>query len=146
MPELSDDGLTYSFELRKDVRFNDDACFPGGKGRALVADDVIYSFEALRRREREQSSATRCSPASIEGMDAFREQTTTARQGRRLREARRSPASRKIDDQHFTIKLTQKNPLALFPLAAQPLSIVPHEAVEHYKDEFEQHPVGSGPF
>ena len=32
------------------------------------------------------------------------------------------------------------------PLAVSPLSIVPREAVEHYKDDFEQHPVGTGPF
>jgi ABC-type transport system substrate-binding protein len=34
----------------------------------------------------------------------------------------------------------------LLPLAAPQLSIVPREAVAHYGAQFEQHPVGSGPF
>ena len=32
------------------------------------------------------------------------------------------------------------------PFAAAPLSIVPREAVEHYKERFAEHPVGTGPF
>ena len=41
MPEISPDGLTYTFHLKKGVRFADDACFPGGKGRELTAEDFI---------------------------------------------------------------------------------------------------------
>ncbi|MEY4202555.1 MAG: hypothetical protein RL013_257, partial [Bacteroidota bacterium] len=45
--EISSDGLTYRFLLRKDVFFHDDASFPGGKGRRMVASDVVYSFQRL---------------------------------------------------------------------------------------------------
>ena len=38
--EISPDGLTYTFHLRNDVTFHDNACFPGGKGRKMVAEDV----------------------------------------------------------------------------------------------------------
>src|SRR5687767_4573603 len=31
--EISEDKKTYTFFLRNDVSFHDDACFPGGKGR-----------------------------------------------------------------------------------------------------------------
>jgi len=47
MPEVSDDGLVWDFKLKEDVTFHDDACFPGGEGRELVADDVIYSWKRL---------------------------------------------------------------------------------------------------
>jgi oligopeptide transport system substrate-binding protein len=144
MPQLSADGLTYSFELRKDVRFNDDVCFPGGKGRALVADDVVYSLKRFADANVNVLSYTLLA-GMIEGMDAFREQTTKLGKAADYQKLAIGGIT-KLDEQHFTIKLTQKNPLALFPLAAAPLSIVPHEAIEHYKDEFDQHPVGSGPF
>ena len=45
--EVSPDGLTYTYHLRKGVLFQDDPCFPNGKGRELVAEDVKYSFTRL---------------------------------------------------------------------------------------------------
>ena len=44
MPALSEDGLTYRFDLRRDVYFVDDPCFKGGRA-ALNVDDVIYSIK-----------------------------------------------------------------------------------------------------
>ena len=43
MPSVSKDGLTYKFKIRKGVSFIDDAAFPGGKGREVNAEDVVYS-------------------------------------------------------------------------------------------------------
>src|SRR5438034_4434435 len=43
MPEISPDGLTYTFHIKKGVHFIDDPCFPGGKGRELTAADFVYS-------------------------------------------------------------------------------------------------------
>jgi ABC-type transport system substrate-binding protein len=49
LPEISADGLTYTFRLREGVRFQDDPAFgPGGKGRELTAADFVYSFKRLR--------------------------------------------------------------------------------------------------
>ena len=45
MPEISDDGLTYTYRIREESRFQDDPCFPGGKGRPVTAEDVKYSLE-----------------------------------------------------------------------------------------------------
>lgn len=43
--DISADGLTYTFHLRKGVKFHDDPCFPDGKGRELKATDVKYCFD-----------------------------------------------------------------------------------------------------
>jgi len=50
MPTISEDGLTYTIEIRDDVFFHDDACFPGNKGRKMVAQDFVYSV--LRNAEK----------------------------------------------------------------------------------------------
>src|SRR5690242_7735663 len=39
MPTVTDKGLTYTFKIKKGVRFHDDPAFPEGKGRELTAED-----------------------------------------------------------------------------------------------------------
>ena len=144
MPTASEDGLTYTFKLRKDVKFVDDECFPGGKGRTLNADDVIYSIKRFADANLNAQSYMLMA-GFVEGMDAFREETKKAGKDADYGTLEIS-GLQKVDDFTFTMKLTQPNPLALLPLAASQLSIVPREAVEHYKADFERKPVGSGPF
>jgi ABC-type transport system substrate-binding protein len=145
MPELSADGLRYSFELRDDAIFADDRCFPGGKGRKLVADDVIYSFKRFADANQNAKSYTLLHD-TIKGMDEFRAETKRLGPARTNYRALRIAGLQKQDDRHFTIELVRPNPLALLPLAATQLAIVAHEAVEHYKEGFVSHPVGTGPF
>ena len=45
--EISEDGLLYTFHLRKGVYFQDNPCFPGTKGREMAASDVRYSFNRI---------------------------------------------------------------------------------------------------
>ena len=49
MPEISADGTTYTFRLKKGILFQDDPCFTGaeGRGREVVADDIIYSLKRV---------------------------------------------------------------------------------------------------
>lgn len=47
MPEVSADGLTYTFKVKKGVLFQDSKAFPNGKGRELKADDFIYSIRRM---------------------------------------------------------------------------------------------------
>src|SRR5881275_1281612 len=44
---ISEDRKTYTFYLRPDVYFHDDAAFSNGKGRRMTASDVVYSFQRL---------------------------------------------------------------------------------------------------
>jgi peptide/nickel transport system substrate-binding protein len=37
----------YTFKLKQGVYFHDDACFEGGKGREVTAEDVKYCFTQL---------------------------------------------------------------------------------------------------
>jgi ABC-type transport system substrate-binding protein len=40
-------GEQYTFTIKPDLRFQDDPCFPGGKGRAITANDFVYAFKRL---------------------------------------------------------------------------------------------------
>ena len=42
--EMSEDGKTYTFKIRKGVRFHEDECFEG-KPREVTANDVKYALE-----------------------------------------------------------------------------------------------------
>lgn len=144
MPELSADGLTYSFELRDDAFFIDDPCFPGGKGRVVTSDDVIYSIKRFADANTNTQSYMLWENV-VAGMDEFRAETRKA--GKAPNYARLQISGiRKQDDRHFTITLVKPNPLALLPLAASQLAIHPREAVEKYGDDFKRHPVGTGAF
>ena len=45
--EVSDSGRVFTFHLRTDVYFHDNEAFPGGRGRKLKAQDVVYSFRRI---------------------------------------------------------------------------------------------------
>ena len=143
-PELSADKLTFTFKLKKGVRFHDDKCFPGGKGRELTADDVLYSFRRFADANLNPKSWFLMAGAVV-GMDDFR--AATAKAGPTGDTSKLPIAGlQKVDSHTLTIKLTKPNPLFLFALAAASSSVVPQEAVRTYGDQFAVHPVGTGPF
>ena len=145
MPDLSPDGLTYSFELRGDARFIDDPCFPGGKGRLLDSDDVLYSFKRFADANTNTQSYMLWEGV-VAGMDEFRDQTRKLGKTGTHYDKLAISGFHKQDARRFTVTLTKPSPLALLPLAASQLVIHPHEAVDYYGDEFKRHPVGTGPF
>ena len=45
--DISPDNLKFTFHLRGDVFFQDNDAFPNGKGRKMIASDVVYSSTEL---------------------------------------------------------------------------------------------------
>lgn len=121
--EISADGTLYTFQLRNDVFFHDDPCFKNSKGRKLTAHDVVYSYTRL-------IDDAVASPGSwlfhdkIDSVSGF--------------EA--------LNDSTFKLKLKRPYLPILGILSMQYCSIVPHEAVAKYGNDFRRHPVGSGAF
>ena len=144
MPALGADKLTYTFKLRKGVRFVDNACFPGGKGRELTADDVLYTIRRYADANVNNKSFVAMAGAVV-GLDAYR--AATAKAGPAADTSKLDVAGlHKIDKYTFSIKLTHENPLFLYSLAFEPTAIVPVEAVRMYQDRLSVVAVGSGPF
>ena len=144
MPELSPDRLTYTFTLKKGIRFHDNACFPAGKGRELTADDVLFS---LRRYAdaRINSKSWFALEGAVAGLDAYRAGTAKAAAGADLSSADIEGLKR-IDSQRFSIRLVKPNPLFLYALALSSTAAVAPEAVRYYQDRLSVNPVGTGPF
>ena len=144
MPVLSADKLTWTFKLRPGVRFVDNACFPGGRGRVLTSDDVLYTIKRFADGNVNVKSWF-AMEGMVVGLDDFHAATLKAGASADLT-SQDVPGLRRIDDTTFTIKLTHENSLFLYSLAMMPTSIVAVEAVKFYKDRLTLNPVGTGPF
>jgi oligopeptide transport system substrate-binding protein len=144
MPVISKDGLTYTFKVRKGVRFHDDAAFPEGKGREMKAKDVEYSLKRLAD-PRVQSTGWWVLDGRIKGLNEFRDKYTKEGSG---------PTNyddvveglRATDDYTIELKLLKPYPQLLNVLAMPYGSVVAKEAVDKYGKEFINHAVGTGPF
>lgn len=138
--DVSPDGLTYTIYLHTGVLFHDDPCFPNGKGRALTAADVKYSFERVCDA-RTRSLGFDYFRGLVRGADEY---FAASSAGKDMPAG--IPGFVAVNDTTFQILLTKPYAPFLFHLATGVAFIVPREAVEHYKQDFFQHPVGTGPF
>lgn len=138
--EVSEDGLVYTFHLRDEVYFHDDACFPNGKGRKLVADDVVNAFTQICTFSDVNRSFWLFQDL-VKGATAHYEAT---RQG--STPAPGTLGLEAVDER--TVRITLEHPSANFLrlMAHQGTWIFPHEVMEKYKGELRTHAVGTGPF
>ncbi len=118
MPEVSADGLTYTFRIRPGIHFTPDPAFKGAK-REMTAQDYVYSIKRLR------DPATR-SPwaATFEGVAELRA----------------------LDRHTLRIRLKAPDNNFLFYLAMPASSAVAREVIDAYPGQAGNHPVGTGPF
>jgi len=123
---VSEDGLEYTFNLRRDVFFHDHELFRDGKGRPVGASDVVYSLNRIR----DPSTA---SPG------AWTMNWVSPKQSGR-------PGLEAVNDSVLIIRLNQPFPAFLGLLTMPYCCVVAKEVVEHYGQDFGQHPVGTGPF
>ncbi len=146
--DISEDGKTYTFHLRDDVQFHEDTCFyeqsafrqaqrpspvevpepvegPTAKSRFVTAQDFVYSFN--RVVDKTLNSPGLWIFSSVKHDDDHYAFTA-------------------LDDTTFQIELAKPFPPFLGILSMTYASVVPHEAVEYYGDDFRSHPVGTGPF
>ncbi|OBQ55450.1 ABC transporter substrate-binding protein [Tamlana sp. s12] len=116
---ISEDGMTYQFNLRQDVWFHNHELFGKDSTRTVVANDFKYSFNRLRDEKI-------ASPGSwvLNKVEDFQA----------------------VNDSIFEIKLTQPFPAFIGLLTMKYCSVIPHEVADFYGSEFRSHPIGTGPF
>lgn len=144
LPNVSLDGLAYTFKIREGIYFQDDSCFQatGGKGRELVAEDFVYSMKRIADMKN-GSSGYWAFNDRIVGLDAWREETGGEAPSDYSREIK---GLRALDRRTLRIQLTRPYPQLLWILTMHYSFAVPREAVDYYGKEFVNHPVGTGPF
>ncbi len=143
--EISPDGLTYTFHLRNDVVFHDNPCFPGGKGRKMIAEDVRYSLNRVLD-PRTGSLGFDFYKNYVVGAKEFNEEVTKATSEGREPKIKDAAGYIAVNDTTFQIKLTKPFAPFIYYTCLGFAYVIPKEAVEKYGKDFFQNPVGTGPF
>ena len=134
--EMDSSGTVYTFHLRKGVKFQDNECFPDGKGRELKASDVKYSFELLCTDNADNMNFSATFKDRVLGANKFFEESKNGKGGD-------LEGVKVIDDYTLQVKLYAPTTSFIYILANPAASIVAKEAVEKYGTEMK---VGTGPF
>ncbi|MCL1921410.1 MAG: ABC transporter substrate-binding protein [Kiritimatiellaeota bacterium] len=147
LPDVQEDGRVLIFRIRPDARFHPDPCFgagSGGKpqGRAVTAADVAYSLKRLADRKNVSPGAWTVED-TILGMRAFAELSAAAAPTDYAREVE---GLRMLDERTLRIELAQPSHVFIYFLAMAYTTVVPHEAVAFYGQDFGSRTIGSGPY
>lgn len=141
MPEVSKDGLTYKFKIKKGVLFQDHEVFTGGKGREIKAEDFVYSWKRLAD-PKNQSDGFWIFDGKIVGLNEWADLV-------KIEQANYDTpieGLKALDD--YTLQVKLKSPyFQLYSVLAMPFSyVVAKEAVNKYGKELLNNPVGTGPY
>ena len=116
---ISEEGLVYEFNLRQDVFFHESIVFKSKKRRKVIASDFVYSLNRLKDAK-------------------------TASPGGWVLQNVKSLES--VNDSLLKFTLKKPFPAFLGLLSMRYCSVIPHEAIEEYGEDFRSNPVGTGPF
>lgn len=123
--DISADGMTFTFHLRKGVKFHN--------GREMVAEDVKYSLDRVTNPATQSPGAGFF--GAIAGYDKMADGSATSLSGVTV-----------IDPATVEIKLSRPDATFLHVMALNFASVVPKEAVDAANGDFGKMPVGTGAF
>ena len=137
----------YEIHLKRGIRFQDDPCFPNGKGRELTSADFVYAFQRIADPKVECPVLSSLQEF-IAGLETA---YTAARKTGKFDYSKPTGAITIVDDYTFRLNLLKAYPQIQYWLAMPFTAPVAHEAVDYYtgkngRAQFKFHPVGTGPF
>lgn len=149
--DLPDGTSSYLCKLKPGILFHDDPCFPGGKGREVVAADVHYAFQRIADPKVESPFFATLEPRVV----GLREARAAGTAHGAFDYSTPVRGIEVIDAHTFRIRLTSPYPIILYYLAMHATCPVSREAVEYYdglehggkrRPAFKYYAVGTGPF
>ncbi len=135
MPDISSDGLTYTFRIRPGIHFTPDPAFKGIQ-REVTAADYVYSLKRLYDPALKSPWAYMFE-GKIAGDAALRQ---------RFDPDVPVAGLQAIDRYTLQIRLAAPDNNFLFYLATAASSVVAREVIEAYPGQAGNHPIGTGPF
>ena len=142
MPEIGDDGRTWTIRLKKGIRFADDPAFKG-KPRELVAGDYVYAI----KRSLDPSLRGGGDPALTDLIVGARPLVEAAKANGAKFDYDRPIAGLAARDAHtLVIRTTAVDYTLLERLAGLPTMAVAREAIEAAGADVMARPVGTGPY
>ena len=141
-------GEEWVFNLRDDLRFADDPCFPAGKGRKVVAADVIYAFRRMADPQVECPVVSFFADKII-GFDKY-----IAANLARVKNKQKADYNAPVEGLYldpkdplvFHIRLREAYPQLKYLMAMHFTTPIAREAAEKYGKELARHPVGCGQY
>ncbi|HNL01650.1 MAG TPA: ABC transporter substrate-binding protein, partial [Leptospiraceae bacterium] len=144
---------------KKGMRYADDSCFAGGKGREIKIDDIIFAV----KRAADNSIDPFGLPLLSGKVLGFDEYTTRLEKAHAEEAEKRDssivskvfdseiPGVRKLDDYTLQLLLTEDYPQIIFFFTLTTGSPQPRECVEYYngrngRPAYDRHPATSGAF
>lgn len=136
------EATVWTFHIRKGVKFHDNECFKGGKGREITANDFKWCFDKLCEASSYNQMYSLTFKDRVKGAEEYLYSTIE-----------KKPLTggvngvKVLDD--YTLEITLNNPFAGFLniLAMPGCYLFPKEAIEKYSEEgMRTKAIGTGPF
>lgn len=140
-------GERWTFRIKRGIRFQDDPCFPGGRGREVKAADFLFS---IKRMADPSVSAPYFSYVEkrIWGLADY-----AAKNSDRLKQGKPADFDADVpglqldkDPYTFHLVLAEPFPQLKYIMALRCCTPQAREAWDRYGKDLSRHPVGTGPF
>jgi ABC-type transport system substrate-binding protein len=141
MPEVADEGRTYTFHIRKGIYFTPDPAFKGAK-RELVAQDFVYSIMRFMDPVNRSQYAFLIE-GKIKGLD---ELAAAAKKSGKFDYDAKLPDMEAVDRYTLRFRLASRDYNFPFIVAHTAFGVVAREVIEAYANDTLAHPVGTGPY
>ncbi len=138
--EINEDATSFTFHIRKGVKFHDNNCFEGGKGREVKASDFKYCFDRIVVSD-PNNQMYWLFKDKVVGANEYHESVNN----KKPLEGGISGV-KVIDDYTLQINLNYSYAGLLNLMAHNASYVYPKEAVDEYGVEMRVNCVGTGPF